>query len=590
MLERGYSREQRRALNVIWNASGRYDWQPLFMAFEPNGESDFYFNTIVGLCTKFLGEERIAALFAGTERASRHEEFDDLLWLGLENYAFGREKDSRTVLAQLRSAHAARFFRDQQDLSRQQQMLQSSVCYDMQAWRWSKVLGKRQPLLSAKGRRMAAALELDAALDGDAVIAALNDFLKTFFHYDAPAHRGERAMAPTDLLRQLLRRERSNVDRLVVRVGVCRERDWRLRHEAHMPFERHSSAVAEQDRAYIETMFGCCSWSETALRALENKLCVDEDQYCRLWITASAPAAEAVHSPLLNVHDRAALHDAHEQAVRNRAYIQSHGVSYASSVRSLSAQLDRIFSSFAVPLPENGKVGALRTDVAYRLPILRDANVFLRPGDERDPQVSVTLLLDASSSRMNTQEIIAAQSCILSEALEKNHIPVQVLSFRSLRGYTVLQQLKGYTERGRSHITDYYTGGWNRDSLALRAAAELMEKNDPAATVGSGNHRVLLVLTDAGPNDSTRIPPRGKDIFAHEYEGEAAAEATANAVKELRRQGLFVGAIYYGSNTNLESLHRFYGQQAVRIRSLEQIANAASYLLELMLRQLDGKA
>ena len=229
---------------------------------------------------------------------------------------------------------------------------------------------------------MAAALELDAALDGDAVIAALNDFLKTYFHYDAPAHRGERAAAPSGMLRRLLRRERSNVDRLVVRVGVGRERDWKLRHEAHMPFERHSSADAERDRAYIETMFGRCSWSEHAMRELENKLCVDEDQYCRLWITKAAPTAEAAQSSLLNVHDRAALHDAHEQAARNRAYIQSHGTAYAGSVRTLSAQLDRIFSSFAVPLPENGKAGALRTDVAYRLPVLHDTNVFLRPGDE----------------------------------------------------------------------------------------------------------------------------------------------------------------------------------------------------------------
>ena len=589
MLERGYSREQRRALNVIWNASGRYDWQPLFMAFEANGESSFYFNTVVGLCTKYLGEDRIADLFAGTAHASRHEEFDDLLWLGLESYVFEKEKDSRPVLAQLRREHAARYFRDQQDLSRQQQMLQSGVCYDMQSWRWSKVLGRRQPLLSARGRRMAAALELDAALDGDAVIAALNEFLKTYFRYDAPSHRGEGAAAPAGVLRRLLRRERSNVDRLVVRVGVGHERDWKLRHEAHMPFERHSSADAERDRAYIETMFGRCSWSEHAMRELENKLCVEEDQDCRLWITAAAPAAEAAESPLLNAHDRAALHDARQQAARNRAYIQSHGTAYAGSVRTLSAQLDRIFSSFAVPLPENGKAGALRTDVAYRLPVLHDTNVFLRPGDERDPQVSVTLLLDASSSRMNTQEIIAAQSCILSEALERNNIPVQVLAFRSLRGYTVLQQLKGYAERGRGRIADYYTGGWNRDSLALRAAAELMEKNDPAATVGGGNHRVLLVLTDAGPNDSTRIPPRGKDVFAHEYESEAAVEATTAAVRELRRQGLFIGAIYYGSNTNLESLHRIYGQEAVRIRSLEQIAGAASDLLQVVLRRLDGK-
>ena len=41
MIKRHYSGAQRRALNIIWNAAGRYDFETPFMAFYPNGKPDF---------------------------------------------------------------------------------------------------------------------------------------------------------------------------------------------------------------------------------------------------------------------------------------------------------------------------------------------------------------------------------------------------------------------------------------------------------------------------------------------------------------------------------------------------------------------
>ena len=52
MLQRQYSPEQRRALNLIWAAAGRYDLDPPFMAFTPDGQPDFYFNCVVGLTAR----------------------------------------------------------------------------------------------------------------------------------------------------------------------------------------------------------------------------------------------------------------------------------------------------------------------------------------------------------------------------------------------------------------------------------------------------------------------------------------------------------------------------------------------------------
>ena len=118
MLDRKYSREQRRALNIIWNAAGRYGWDPYFMAFQQDGKPDFYFNTLLGLSDKYLGADRVEAFFSRYESAGRREEFDDLLWLALESWLYARELPGRPALAGLRREHAQRFFRELQLLSR----------------------------------------------------------------------------------------------------------------------------------------------------------------------------------------------------------------------------------------------------------------------------------------------------------------------------------------------------------------------------------------------------------------------------------------------------------------------------------------
>ena len=102
----------------------------------------------------------------------------------------------------------------------------------------------------------------------------------------------------------------------------------------------------------------------------------------------------------------------------------------------------------------------------------------------------------------------------MAEALERNRVPVSVLSFRSLRAYTVLEELKKEGEESRG-VFRYYAGGWNRDALVLRAAGMLMDRNEK--TAGAEALRLMLVLTDASPNDTTPLALSGKA-----YEGEPA--------------------------------------------------------------------
>ena len=75
-------------------------------------------------------------------------------------------------------------------------------------------------------------------------------------------------------------------------------------------------------------------------------------------------------------------------------------------------------------MPERGRSGSLIPEKAYRLKVFRDPSVFYREGTLTERNVEVTLLLDASMSRMNVQEIIASEAYIMAESLEKIHIPV----------------------------------------------------------------------------------------------------------------------------------------------------------------------
>jgi len=91
MIKKQVSGSARRARNILWNAAGRYDFEPPFLAYFPNGAPDHYFNMVVGLAVKWLDMDRLWAFFESYAGERRAEEFDEFLWLGLENCVFEKE-------------------------------------------------------------------------------------------------------------------------------------------------------------------------------------------------------------------------------------------------------------------------------------------------------------------------------------------------------------------------------------------------------------------------------------------------------------------------------------------------------------------
>ena len=143
-----------------------------------------------------------------------------------------------------------------------------------------------------------------------------------------------------------------------------------------------------------------------------------------------------------------------------------------------------------------------------------------------------------------------------------------------------MRVFKDFADRSCSgQIFRYFASGWNRDGLALRAAGALPES-------APGARRLLLLLTDAAPSDSRRIPPGGKHPLGHNYDGAPAVEDTAREVRALRQKGLRVAAVFMGEPISFPAAKTIYGPGLAPIRSMDQLAAAAGALIQNEIREL----
>ncbi len=606
MIKQHYTGSSRRAMNIIWNAAQDYDWDSPFLAFHPNGAPDDYMNMVIGLTAKWLDKERITDFFERLGEGPTIDEASALLWLGLENCVYGKEYPQRPVLERMRQKRARDFFEVNGMLSEQQMSFMSIRVYDQEVLRWSKVLGRKTLPPSPGTAKLARALEFSPGWDTDEVLDRMHQVLEEFFRKKLSDRvrrvPGIRGGLLKSLTRPFSSRQERKADLLVLRKGSGSGDQNRSVHLTHNIGELHTSASPQEDRAYIESAFGPCMYTEREMRILENSLCVGDDAGCRLWFTEEGRTVSGSGADLrvdegfdesqgsgsgrkLVLEGEKLRKDQEAQRKRNEAYYRKNQFKILESIRGLSAQTEVVFQSFLRRLPASSKRGKLSGEKAWRISVLGDAQAFLTDSDVSDATICVDLLLDASQSRMNSQEMIASQALVIARSFEQSHIPVRVTAFRSLRGYTILQRLKEFGDRRGDGIFHYYAGGWNRDALCLKAMEYLLAEEKKQ---GDSRNRILLVLTDANPNDSVQIPPRSGGLFAREYEGEAAVKDAAEAVRMLDADGVHIGALYYGASSHLDNVHQIYGQKYARVKTISQLPDAVSELLRRSLSEMSS--
>lgn len=664
----GTEDERKRAENLVWTAAGDYAFTPDFLSFTEDGSADLYMNLVIGLTHKWLGHPT-EALLEEVSRSRRAAILSDTLWLGIESYVYARELPSRPALETLRAQHAEAYFARLQNLNRQQWMAENKRLLDQQTIRWSRVLGRKTRVYAPDRRALAAALELDPTLRADEVVATLRAILTRFF-----AYRGEAEVKPVHIrlntveawiLQHVIRTEHQHTDTLMMK------NTYAANASAGTPVAsdaKHGGTGAMGERAYITACFGRSLYTDAELQQLEARLCVGGHRGCHVYVTdgkfgmgssdgrtwlreKSGAQMNDITRTNQRTEDRAGKasgtgsrtdvaasrggffdsetakvrQDSAQQALANRRFFESEGELARSLVRRLSARLELTLSDIRENVAVHAPVGRLDPVRAWRMPVVHDPDVFEKQRPEREMPLDVTLLLDASASRMQMQEQLAAEAWILAEALKNCHVPAAVWNFRSLRGYTVLEKMKDFSERDCAHLFHFYATGWNRDGLGLRLAAEELlhgsgrsfaashvpcgrtgeEDGDACirgaagcrtagarirgtAAAGHSNDRkhILIVLTDASPDDSTRLSSCAKYPFGSAYEGRPAVDDAADAIAEMRAQGILVYGLFLGRTENLGNLSLMYGHHQVRIHDISQLARAAGEIFTKAVEEL----
>ncbi len=568
--------EKRRARNLIWNAAGDYHFEPDFKAYDDEGRADLYWNSIIGAVRKNYGPETIDALFAAFHGCRDEALYEQLVWLGLENAVYQRESPRRLALPALRRRYA-RWVVDQCAGIGDGELLPR-----LEEAHFRRALGE-DPAMTTEDRKLLDSLEFSGELDGPELSQAALDFLHDHFGFVPGKTQSEEAEA--------LRKHRPwfLFGRSRALDGLPAVRTFGFGYGEHLVAgqgggpnaepvqrrltDRNLAQTEEALRNYMRDYFGAPLLSEGERRTLEQSLCTGEHKSCHLYYTQG----DDEPGRRLKGYAAAQRRNALRQAEKNREAYEADAVRHRASIVRLTARIRNAMLAYLQPTVVRTASGTLDPGRIWRGVYLDDDKVFTKIQQSDPGQLAVDLLLDASSSQVDRQAVVAAQGYMIAEALTRCHIPVRVTSFCSLSGYTVLTRYRDYQEQDRNErIFRYFTTGCNRDGLAIRALAREIEES-------SYEHKLVILLSDAKPNDVIQLYRDGTYV---DYARDNGIENTAMEVRSLLFRDIPVICVFTGNDDDIPAAHTIYGRNFARIRSLDQFADTVGTLIQNQIRSL----
>ena len=611
-------REAKRAHNFIWAAAEDYGFEPLFLAFSPDGMADLYLNLIIGLAHKWCEQEKLDAFFE--QLGGKDEElYEGLLWIGLENALYEKEQKVRPALTALRQEYA------RESLQRYQRYREYARIEQLRNGHCREILGEPSGL-SEEDEQVLHAFSYTGDMTTEQLLERTRDNLWQYFSYRPTAGKTQDGIY---FLQKVAGAFHSvgKVSNTYVRAKQYEDENastdgkaGTMEQARHYLLQFSVHRDPEETKRYVEACFGKSMYTEQQQEEVERQLCTGNHKNSHLLFTrgrtiaskhtaavqnvmtarkekmtseVSMPAdiqesRSAVSEKTLEQESTIAAHGFHEkreareirefqtecaeQYRKNKAHFEQNRAIYQNSIRKLTESLKVCLETQDETFPTMATHGRIHAPSVWKAVYLDNPRVFAHREEVEIPGFSVDILMDASSSRKQMQEQIAAQAYVLAESLGQCGIPVQIYSYCSIRGFTVMRLFQSYDETVRSDaLFHYVAAGNNRDGLALRAAGHLME-------TGSKARKILLVLTDASPQDD-QDAGEGAFYKNKEYTDLLAVQDTAREVRALKQKGIQVIGIFMGSPRGGQVAGEIFGRELVKIRNIGEFSGAVGRIL-----------
>lgn len=319
----------------------------------------------------------------------------------------------------------------------------------------------------------------------------------------------------------------------------------------------------------MESKFGEPIYQPARMMDIERSLCTGNHSNCHLLFTKG----EVIKSKIQNAFEALQKEREAAQIEKNRKNFYSDLPRNMTVISNLTERIQNSVLLHLEPTEVRANSGKLNGGLVWRAAKLDDDKVFSKTEQGDKGNLSIDILLDASTSQKRRQELVSCQGYIIAESLSRCGIPCRVMSFCSMTGFTIMRIFREYEQWNKNDkIFDYVSNGCNRDGLAVRAAHYLINEN-------SYEHKVLIILSDVKPNDVIKIRDRnGGELSAYEYE--AGLTDTALEVRRARADGIAVVCVFTGNDEDLPGAKLVYGRDFARIQSLEKFADTVGILIQ----------
>ncbi len=558
--------EARRADNQVWNGAGEYQLHPWYRAIGPDGRAPVYLNTIVGLAQREGWQETLEPLLRSFEGSARGALYSDLLWMGLERCLALRWQEARPALQALRRDYAA------QALARLPAPQDRNEGESLRGCWWARALDQPHRE-SSREKAVLDQLEFPQTWSGDQVRQGVEDLLYRW--YRRPRRSTLDQLGSSRVDRSFFAawqpgRNRGDALRRLSGPGESKGQGGGLLGKKRLSPFWQTKTRERVLRDYVEGCFGASLLSPGELAQAEQELCTGDHRNCRLHFTKGEPISRPVKGACARER---ALFELQRQ--KNRAYFEEHKGQYRLAMARLSQALENTLLLQREEDDSSSRWGRLRPQTAWRGAALGEEQIFTRRQTREPGELWVDLLLDGSASQNGQQEKLAAQAYLIAAGLGQCQIPVRVSSFCSVSGCTVLRVYRDYQDKETDEkIFDYAAAGWNRDGLALRAMGWLLDRNKEEG------RRLLIVLSDASPNDDQKIPSNSLLHGNRDYSGVLGVKDAAQEAAALRKKGVEVVCIFTGGERELPAARQIYGREVVRLPGVSFLAQTVSRLIQ----------
>ena len=327
-------------------------------------------------------------------------------------------------------------------------------------------------------------------------------------------------------------------------------------------------------KEYIEQNYGKSCLTAQEEKSFQSRMCKGVHKDCRLHITEGI-----LHSRLENSAKAEYVKRVREENLR---VLQKNQLVVRQNIQTLGNTLRRALLTRTEKETCSSEYGTVCVNKLWNLNRTRNKKLFERTFVRDNTDYAVEILIDSSGSQQGRQSLVALQAYMISEALTLAGISHKVVGFCTFGAYTILNEYRDY-EDGRERnqrIFEFYGSANNRDGLAVRAAADSLDKRKE-------ENKILIVLSDGRPNDiiaGSQNPVYGKQKKTGEekepYCLEFAVKDTAGEVRKLRNRNIAVLGVFAGEEEDLQAEKKIFGKDFAYIRDISDFANIVGRYLK----------